>query len=415
MAFGIQIEYQVILIALLLLLSAFFAAAEACLLSLSKYKVNYMLEKKKLGAIYVKKLKDNPEKLLSTVLIGNNIVNVAASAIATSISITLFKSNAIGIATGIMSFLILIFGDITPKSLAVRNNESFSLFLSPIIWWISIALYPLVKLIDMFLRAIHKLFGTKKIPIITREEIKSIVKASEEQGGLKDTEKKLVQRIFDFENTTVRDVMTRKKNIFSVSADMKIKDVPLFPSQKMFSRLPVYSKEKDNFVGILYLKDILKYIKDGNTDVEVKQVMRKPFFVFETKKMDTMLRLFQSRRQHMAVVIDDKGRVVGIVTIENILEEMVGEIIDESDRLDPGIVQVTRNEWIAKGSSEISDLNGKTGLSIKESDYVDLDNFIIATLGRAPKIGEDIIFNNFRLLMEDVQGKKVLRARITRL
>ena len=406
---------QSILFIIMIILSAFFAMSETALISISRFKVRHWVEKQRFGSEYVKKLKDNPDLLLSTILVGNNLVNTAAAAIATSIALQIFESNAIGIATGVATFFILIFGDITPKSIGSNNSEILAPIVAPVIWNISVALYPLIKILEYFLRAINKLIGTKKIPIITEEELKSIVKASEEVGSIKEIEKKLIHRIFDFDNTTVGDVMTRKKSIVSVSSEMQIKDVLQLPTAKMYSRFPVYEKNKENIVGILYLKDMLKFVKEGKFDVPVKQIMRTPLFVFENKKMDTILRLFQNRKQHMAIVIDKKAHIVGLVTIENILEEIVGEIIDETDRLNPSIESLDKNEWVVKGSTEIGEVNAKTGISIKESDFIDLDGFILATLNRAPKIGDEIIFQNFRIIMEDVQGKKVLRARIVRI
>jgi len=405
---------EIILFFAMIVLSAFFALSETALISLSKFKVRHLVEKKRFGSVYVKKLKDNPEVLLSTILVGNNLVNTAAAAIATSIAIEIFHDNAIGIAIGVATFFILIFGDITPKSIGANNSELLAPIVAPAIWALNIALYPVIKILDYFLKAVNKLIGTKKIPIITKEELRSIVNVSEEEGTLKELEKKLVQRIFDFENTTVGDVMTRKKHMVAVSAEMKIKDVLQLPTAKMYSRIPVYEKSKENIVGILYLKDTLKFLKDGKQDVEVKQMMKKPFFVFENKKMDTMLRLFQGRKQHMAIVIDDKAHIVGVVTIENILEEIVGEIIDESDRLNPSIAQVSKNEWSVHGSTEIEDVNRRTGMSLHEDDFVDFGSFIVATLGRAPKLGEEITYQNYKIIMEDVQGKKVVQARIVK-
>ena len=408
------IQTQIILIIIFLILSAFFSASESSLLSISRFKVRNMVERKKLGAAYVKKLKDDPERLLSTILIGNNVVTIAASAMATSIAISLHKSNAVAISTGLMTFLILIFAEITPKSLATRNNEAFSLFSAPAIWFISVAIYPVIKMLDHFLKGVNKLVGTKKIPIITEEELKTIVKASGEEGTIKEIEKKMIQRIFDFDNTTVSDIMTSKKNMVCISSDMQIKDVLHVPTSKSYSRFPVYEKNKDNIIGILYLKDMLKFVKDGKLDVAAIHVMRKPFFVFANKKIDKMLHLFQDRKQHMAIVIDEKAQILGLVTIENILEEIVGEIIDESDKINPSVMHVSKNEWIARGSSEIEEVNAKTGMAIKSSDYVDLDSFIIATLGRPPKFNEEVNYQSFRIIMEDVQGKKVLRARIVK-
>ena len=408
------VHTQIILFFVMIVLSAFFAMSETALVSLSRFKVRHWVEKKKFGSTYVKKLKDNPGVLLSTILVGNNLVNVAAAAIATSIAIEIFHENAIGIAIGVATFLILIFGDILPKSIGNNNNEILAPIVAPVVWNLSIAIYPLTRALEYFLKGVNKLIGTKKLPIVTEEELKIIVKASEEEGSIKEIEKKMIQRIFDFDNTLVSDVMTRKKSMILVSADMQIKDMLHLPIAKMYSRFPVYEKNKDNIVGILYLKDTLKFVKEGKFDIPVKQIMKKPFFVFGNKKMDTMLRLFQERKQHMAIVIDEKAHVVGLVTIENILEEIVGEIIDESDRLNPSIEQISKNEWIAKGSTEIEDINAKTGISIKKADYIDLDSFILSTLGRAPKLDDVIQYNNYKILMEDVQGKKVVQARIVK-
>lgn len=405
---------QIGIIIALILLTAFFSAAESALLSLGRFRVRYIVEKKRFGAIYVKKLKDDPERLLSTILIGNSIVTVGASALGTSIALELFHKNAIAFATGIMTFLILVFGEITPKSLATRNNEIFSLFAARIIWWMSVGLYPVIKLLDYFLDAMNRIVGTKVISIITKEELKSIVKMSEEEGSIKNIEKKMIHRIFDFENTIVSDVMTPKKNIVSVSADMRIKDVLQLPTAKMYSRFPVYEKSKENIIGILYLKDMLKFVKDNKVDVAVSQIMRKPFFVFEHKKMDSMLRLFQEKKEHMAIVIDQKAQVIGVVTIENILEEIVGEIIDESDRINPSIAQVSKNEWLATGTAEIGAINAKANTPIKESDYDTLNAFIVSSFGKTPKLGDEIVHQNFKFKIEDVQGRKVLMVRITK-
>ncbi|MEK6984503.1 MAG: hemolysin family protein [Nanoarchaeota archaeon] len=403
-----------ILLIILIVLSAFFAMAETALISVSKFKARHWVEKKRFGSTYVKKLKDNPEILLSTVLLGNNIANTAAAAITTSIALQLFENNAIGIATGAAAFIILIFGDVTPKSIGANNSEVLAPIVAPVIWNMYIAIYPLIKMLDYFLKAINKLVGPKKISMITKEEIKSILKASRDEGSLKEIEKKLIERVFDFDNTTVSDIMTIKRYVVSVSADMKITDVLRLPSAKMYSRFPVYDKHKDNVVGIVYLKDMLKFVRESKHEVPIREIMQKPFFVFQHKKIDSLLRLFQSRKQHMAIVIDEKAHVAGVVTIENILEEIVGEIIDESDRIDPAIVQISKNQWIVKGSAETEEINQKTGLSIRQSDYYNLDSFIFGTLGRASKPNEELNYQNFKIIMEDVQGKKVLRARIVK-
>ena len=399
----------------LIVLSASSAMSEAALLSISRFKIKHWVEKKKFGAIYVQKLKNNPARLLTTLLIANNLVNTAAASLITAMSLELFQNNALAIATGVATFLILVFGDILPKSIGVNNNELLAPLMAPAVWYLSYAFFPLTKLLEYAINTINRLFGTKKISIISREELKSMVKYSEEQGSIKDIEKKMIHRIFDFDNTTVSDVMTRRKNIVSVGSDMIIKDVLQLPNAKMYSRFPVYEKNKDNIVGILYLKDMMKFVKDSKLDAPVKQIMRKPFFVFGHRKVDAMLKMFQNRKEHMAIVIDDKAHVIGVVTIENILEEIVGEIIDESDRINPSIEQVSKNEWIANGTADVEEVNAKTGLTIKGSDYDSLDSFIFSTLGRPPKEGEEITYQSYKIILEEVQGRKVLRAKIVKL
>ncbi|MBI2655158.1 HlyC/CorC family transporter [Candidatus Woesearchaeota archaeon] len=405
---------QILILIGLIIVSALSAMAEASLLSVSKYKVRLWIEKKKFGAIYVKRLKDEPVMLLSTVLITNNVVNTAAAVITTSITIGYFQNNALGIATGIAAFVILVFGDIVPKSIGANNNEAISPIIAPVVWHFSVLIYPLIKLLDYLVKAISILIGAKKSPSFTKEELKSIVRYSEEEGSIKPVEKRLIQRIFDFGNTTVADVMTRKKIMMMVESEMKIRDVLKLSSTKLYSRFPVYEKNRDSIVGILYLKDALHQAKDDKLDVPVKDIMKKPFFVFENKRLDFMLRLFQARKEHMAVVINNKAQVVGLVTIENILEEIVGEIVDESDRINPSVMQITKNEWDAKGTAEIDDLNSKTGMSIRESDYDSLDSFASSTLGRPPKAGDEIHYQNFKIIIEEVQGKKVLKAKIVK-
>lgn len=405
---------QILILFGLIVVSALTAMAEAALLSVSKFKVRLWVEKKKFGAVYVKRLKEEPVMLLSTVLITNNVVNTAAAVITTSIAIGYFQNNALGIATGIAAFIILVFGDIIPKSIGANNNEMISPVIAPFVWHLGILIYPLIKLLDFLVRGISFFIGAKKSPSFTKEELKSIVKYSEEEGSIKHTEKRLIQRIFEFGNTSVGDVMTRKKSMIMVGADALLKDVLQLSTTKIYSRFPVYEKSRENIVGILYLKDALHYAKDNKLEIPVRQVMKKPFFVFENKKIDSMLRLFQTRKEHMAIVINNKAQVIGLVTIENILEEIVGEIIDESDKLKPSIAQISKNEWVAIGTAEIDELNHKTGMAIRESDYDSLDSFVLATLGRTPKEGEEIAYQNYKITLEEVQGKKVLRARIVK-
>src|SRR3989344_733894 len=404
-----EISTQIIIFVLMIIVSAFFSLAETTLISLGRFKVRHWVEKKKAGAVYVKKLKDNPETLLSIVLIGNNLVNTAAAVIMTSISLEIFDDNVLAIATGIATLIILVFGDIIPKSIGTASNERLAPILAPIIWYLGYAVYHVVKGLDFLLKAINRIIGSK-VPVITEEELKTILKTSEEEGAIKEIEKKLIHRIFDFDSISVADVMTRKGGMVCVSSEMAISDVLRLPTAKMYTRFPVYAKTKDNIIGILNIKDMLKSVRENKLDAKVGSMMGKPLFAYEGKKLDAMLKTFQAGKQHMAIVVNDKNAVVGLITIENILEEIVGEIIDESDRINPSITEISKNAWVIKGSTEISEVNSKTGIKIKESDFISMDSFVFGKLKRAPRMGEVIVHGNYRIIMEDVQGKKAGRV-----
>ena len=290
----------------LLILSGFFSGSEVALVSLSKIKARHMAEQKLLGASYIKRLKDDPNRMLSTILIGNNVVNVAASAIMTSISIELFDSFAIGIATGIMTLLILIFGEITPKSIAAQNNQMVSQLVSPVIWHLSIVMTPVLNVLDAFLNRFIKLFGIKsKEKTITEEEIRSIVTVAEKEGSIKAIEKTLIQRVFEFDEMDVDEIITPRQDMVMISSKSKVSDALKLMIKTSYSRLPVYDKNRDNIVGSIFIKDAIKAVQNKKSRVPVSKFASKPMFVPESKKVSSLLRQFQRRSEQMAIAVDE--------------------------------------------------------------------------------------------------------------
>lgn len=328
-------SYRIIAILVLIGLSAFFSLAETALISISRLRVRHLIDKKKHGGIELKKLKDDPHRLLITILVGNNIVNVSASALATAFAIETLKSNAVGIAIGIMTFLLLVFGEIIPKSFAMQHNIALALLVARPIWLLSVVLYPIIRIFEFIIDSFMKIIGIRKStrPIITEEEIRSIVKLGQETGAIKELEKEMIECIFKFDNIDVKDIMTPKNEIKMTSAESTIRDLLELVNEHRYSRFPVYEKSKDNIVGIVLFKDIVKQIKEGNLDLPIKKIIRKPRFIFETKKIDSLLRQFQKLKEQIAIVINEKGKVVGLVTLEDVLEEIVGEIVDESEKV----------------------------------------------------------------------------------
>jgi len=406
---------EFMLLVILLLASAFFSASEIALVSLSRFRLKALLDKGMVGAEYIKRLKDDPRRLLTTILVGNNLVNTAAAAIATGIALDYFEHNGIAIATGVMTFLILLLGEIIPKSLAVRHNVPMALFFAPLIWYFSVLIIPIVKFFQVILKGIDALIGAKKgQPTITEDELKSIVQMGEDEGAIKEMEKSMIHRIFDFDDIPVAEVMTPKAEVVMVSSRMSIKDVLNINQKKQFSRLPVYEKSRDNIVGVFHVRDMMRFLRERRTDVPVTRVMRKPLFVPESKKLDSLLRQFQRSKDHLALVVNEHGSITGLITIEDVLEEIVGEIMDEGDHLDPHVVKLSKKSWRVQGKASLEELHKKIGFSGAETQADTLNGFIQEKTGKIPKEGDSLEHNKFMIVVEKMEGHRVALAKVVR-
>ncbi len=411
MAYGTEI----VLLIVLLLASAFFSASEIALISLSRFRLRALLDKGMVGAEYVRKLKEDPRRLLTTILVGNNLVNTAAAAIATGIALKVFQHNGIAIATGIMTFLILLIGEIIPKSLAVRHNVPMALFLAPIIWYFSVVIAPIVKFFQIILKRLDTLIGVKKAqPTITEDELKSIVQMGEEEGAINESERSMIHRIFEFDDIPVSEVMTPKAEMMMVSAKAKIKDVLNINQKKQFSRLPVYEKSRDNIAGVLHIRDIMRFFKERRTEVPVSKVMRRALFVPESKKLDSLLRQFQKSKDHMAIVVNEHGSITGLITIEDVLEEIVGEIMDETDHLDPHVVKISKKSWRVQGKASLEELRKKIGFDGAEAQADTLNGLIQERTGKIPREGDSLEHGRFMIVVEKMEGHRVAHAKVVR-
>ena len=408
---GLGVEILILII--LLILSGFFSGSEVALVSLTKHKAEYMLKKKKSGAIFVKRLKDDPQRMLATILIGNNFVNVAASAWATSIMIGIFKIYAVGIATGIMTLLILVFGEITPKSIAARNNEAISQIVSAPIWYLSIILAPVLDVLDKFLNKFIKSIGIKtQEKAITEEEIISMIKVAEESGSIKEIEEKMIKSIFEFDDINVSEIATPRRDMVMLESKTKIKDTFKVFLRKNHTRMPIYEKHKENIVGITHVKDITKNMQGKEKNVSVSKIMYKPYFVPEVKKISDLLRHFQKRKEHMAIVVDEHGSITGLVTLEDVLEEIVGEIMDETDIIAPNIKKVGKGAWSVNGKADIDEVNEKLNMNLKGRGYDTFSGFILNYTGKIPKENDEIIYKKFRLNVEEIKNNRISRVRV---
>ncbi len=394
---------QIVVLSVLLLLSGFFSSAETALFSISKAKAIHLAKEKGYSNSLIKKMKDDPHRLLSTILIGNNIVNVGASALATAITINLVDSNAVGIATGIMTLLILIFGEIFPKSIATRNNVAIARLVIIPLYWLSILFAPIIFMLNF----IPKLTGKmKKKPQVTEEELMTFVEVVEEEGGIEEEEKELIENIFEFDDTSASEIMTPRGDMYAINADeeLNLEDV----IRSGFTRIPVFESDIDHIIGILNIKDLFMHQVTSSEPVDVRKIMSEPYFVPENKKLDNLLQQFKKRKQHIAVIVDEHGGVSGLITLEDALEEIVGEIIDETDKFEPHIVKLKKGEWRVLGKSEIDEVNDQLQMNIPDSkEYDTFSGFILDQIGRIPQEKEIIPLGEYKVTVNEMDGTRI--------
>ena len=371
--------------------------------SISKTRAVFLAKQKKRSFQLIKQMKDDPHRLLATILIGNNIVNVGAAALATVIAIRLVSDNAVGIATVVMTCLILIFGEIFPKSVATRNNVLIARLVIYPLYWLSILFAPII----WFLNFIPKLTGKiQKKPKVTEEELITMVEVVKEEGAIKEEEQELIHNIFEFDDTNASETMTPRADMFVIEANQRVPLEEIVRSG--YSRIPVIEGDIDHVIGILHIKDLFVQYATSGGEIDVRKIMREPYFVPENKKLDSLLQQFKKRKQHMAIVVDEHGGVSGLITLEDALEELVGEIIDETDKFEPLIVKLNPNEWRVVGKTEIEDVNEKIPMNIPDTDEYDtFSGFILNTIGRIPQENEKIPIGDFLVTVEEMDGNRI--------
>lgn len=407
------IYIQIIGLIILIILSSFFSASETALMSISKIRVRHMVEENIKGANRVKELTDNPSSLLASILVGNNVVNIASSSLATVLAISLIGSRGVAISTIIMTIVVLIFGEITPKTLASQNSEQISLRVANPIFIISKMLKPVVIITTTISKFFIKLLGGKSDsnkPFITEDELKTMVDVSEEEGILKSEEKDMIHNVFQFGDLYAKDVMVQRVDIIALDIEESLDKIISVIKEEGFSRIPIYSNTIDNIVGILNVKDII--FMEDTKGFSLKNYMREITYTYEFRKVTELFKDMNKNRQHMVVVLDEYGGTVGIVTIEDLIEEIVGDISDEYDDEEPEIYVVKEDEYIVEGSVRIEDINELIGTKIESDEFDSIGGFIIGVLGRFPNISEEIIYSNYRFIIEDIDRNRIKKIRI---
>ncbi len=409
-------DAEIIILIILIILSGTFSGIETAIFSLSDIKVRNLVKQGKKGAKRLKELKENPHRLLITILVGNNVVNVGASALATVIVSNALGPTAVGIslgiATGIMTFILLVFGEITPKAFAHQNAEKISLMVAKPIVILTRILSPVIWFLEKITGFIIKIMGgVPEKGLITVDELRTTISVGAEEGIIKKDEEEMIHKVFDFGSTSVEEIMIPRTDMFCLEADTKIKDVLKVMPGNRYTRIPVYKERRDNIIGILYVKDLINYIgKKGDNPIE--EIIRPVYFVPETKNLSLLLKDFRKKRIHIAIAVDESGGVEGLVTLEDILEEIVGEIYDETDAKETHIKPATNESFEIEGKTEIDEVNRILKLDIREEHFNTIAGYIIHKLGRIPEKGEKIKLGRMKIAILGADDKKISKLRI---
>jgi CBS domain containing-hemolysin-like protein len=411
----IENALEIFLFILCVLLSAFFSSSEVALIGITRAKARTLVNEGRPGAIAVAKLKESPEHLLITILIGNTIVNITAASLATAIAIQAFGDIGVGIATGFVVIVLLVFGEVGPKIYAARASDSFPLLVAPIVLFLSRILTPIIWIVERVSPSLGLGKDTAE-PAVTEEEIKEWIDVGTEEGTIEQDEQDMLYSVLEFGDTTAREIMTPRVDVIVMEDTVSFEEAIRIFNETGFSRIPVYHEQIDNITGILNVKDVFSAMVSRRKDSTIREVMYDPTFVPETKKIDDLLKELQVHRVQMAVVIDEYSSFVGIVTVEDILEELVGDIMDEYDKEEPDVQEIAPGVFVVDAQMWIEDANERLGINLPEDEaYETLGGLLIDRLGHLPlHPGEkaEIPEQNITLSVMQMHGRRIVKVKV---
>ena len=409
---------QLITLVILIGLSAFFSSAETAFTTVNKIRIRTFEEEGRPNAALVRKIIEEPQKLLSAILIGNNIVNLSASSLATTFVSRLMTNigmksqiaTGIGITTGILTLVVLIFGEITPKNIATKAAERICFIYIKPIYFITVLFTPLIFILNKISLWLMKILGMKytgKERIMTENELLTIIDVSHEEGVLESEEKEMITNVVDFGDSLAKDVMVPRIDMISIPVDITYDDLRDVFKEHLYSRLPVYEDSKDNVLGIVTLKDFFKYEGDKET-FKITELLREPYFTYEYQKTSDLLIQMRENSINISIVLDEYGATAGIITLEDLIEEIVGEIRDEydDDEEDP-IQKLNVSEYLVDGATRLDDINETFGCQIESDDYDSIAGHMINVLEHIPTEGEEITENYIRFVIEKMDKNRI--------
>ena len=414
----VDLWVEIATLSVLIGLSGFFSGLEVALVGVRKSKVVQLFNEGKKGSKALHKLKMNPSWMMSSVNLGNNLVNIGASALATSLAIRLFGDDGLGIAVGIMTFLILVFGEITPKTYCNANSTKIALRYAPVLLAFSYVFYPVVKFFEIITRGVVKMTGSSSTPPpITEEEIKGVIDQGLEEKALEKDEMELVHGALKFDDTVIRSVMTPRTKMFTLNSKMLLFEALPQINQMGHSRIPIYGDTSDDIVGFIHVRDVLKELERDNKMTSLEKIAREPVFASQEKMVSGLLKEMKGRKTHMAIVVDEHGGVEGLVTLEDLLEEIVGEIEDETDLTrQAGFERIDQDTIVTNGDIEIDKINEIFKTKVPEGDdYASLNGLLHERLQDIPQEGDKVEVDELRIIVEKVSKNIPKKIRIEKI
>ncbi|MBQ0001509.1 MAG: HlyC/CorC family transporter [Clostridiales bacterium] len=410
-----SVPIQILCILLLLMLSAFFSSAETAMTAVNRIRIQSLAEEGDKRAILLEKIISDSSKMLSTILIGNNVVNMAVSALTTALTIQLWGNVYVGAATGILTILVLIFGEITPKTLATLHADKLALAYVNVIYTLMVVLTPVIflvgKLAELVMLLLH-VDPNAKPDAMTEQELRTLVNESEENGVIESEEKEMINNVFDFGDSTAREVMVPRIDMTFISVDSTREELLEIFRQDMHTRFPVYEDNTDNVIGIINMKDLILLPEDQ--EFSIRTILREPYFTYEHKATADLLLEMRKAAVNLAIVLDEYGSTAGLVTLEDLLEEIVGEIRDEYDVDEEEEIReiIPEREYLILGSANLDDINEKLDIQLVSEEYDSTGGFIIEQLDTLPSEGETLVIDEIKLQVEQVEKNRIELVRV---
>ena len=403
---------QLLILILLIGLSAFFSSAETALTTVNKIRIRNLAEAGDKSAVTLTKVLEDQGKMLSAILVGNNVVNLTASSMSTTLAMNIWSNKAVGVATGVLTLVILVFGEISPKTISTLYSEKISLKYAKFIYLFMTVMTPVIYAVNVlssgFLRLVH-VDPNRKQEAITEDELRTIVEVSHEDGVIESEEKKIINNVFDFGDSVAKDIMVPRIDMAMVEVDATYDElIDIFREEK-YTRMPVYEETTDNVIGIINMKDVL--LIDRNEEFHIRDLLREPLYTYEYKNTAELMVEMRQTSNNMIIVLDEYGATAGMITLEDLLEEIVGEIRDEYDEdEEQELVKVGPGEYVVEGSMKLDDLNDQLELELESEDYDSIGGLIIGQLDRLPEEGESVVCDGIRLVVDRLDKNRIDRV-----